>query len=99
MEKAAHEPPRADAHGDACGHCLVDPKRNKSSKVAWIVASVAVALALLVFFSKAGGLGSAVGGYGSAVLLGTLVCPLTMGAMMFFMMRGKNKKPEGGMDQ
>ncbi|HET6399715.1 MAG TPA: hypothetical protein VFH47_09205 [Candidatus Thermoplasmatota archaeon] len=53
--------------------------------MAWIVAAVAVAFALIVFFSRSGwGIAA---GYGSFALLGVLVCPLVMGAMMFFMMR------------
>ena len=81
MEKHEH------ANGTRCAHCLVDPQRSKSSLVAWIVAAVAVVFALVVFFSRAGSAGSNVAGFGSLALLSVLVCPLVMGAMMFFMMR------------
>ncbi len=69
----------------SCGHCVVDPKRNKSSLVAWIVAGVAVVFAIVVYFSRAGSLGSNLAGGGSLALLAVLACPLIMGAMMFMM--------------
>ena len=88
-----NQPPTPAAHhthdGDHCAHCLVDPKRNRSSMVAWIVAAVAVAFALLVYFSRAGSAGSNIGGLGSLGLLAILACPLMMGGMMWMMMRGK----------
>ncbi|MFA5943549.1 MAG: hypothetical protein WC876_03680 [Candidatus Thermoplasmatota archaeon] len=80
-----HGQPGHDGH--SCSHCLVDPKRNKSSLVAWIVAGVAVAFALAVYFTKAGSFGNNLAGGGSIALLAILVCPLMMGVMMFFMMR------------
>jgi hypothetical protein len=55
--------------------------------VAWIVAAVAVVFALVVFFSKSGGLASNLAGYGSLGLLAIIACPLVMGAMMWMMMR------------
>ncbi|MEK6986238.1 MAG: hypothetical protein AABX89_07640 [Candidatus Thermoplasmatota archaeon] len=64
---------------------MVDPKRNKSSLVAWIVAGVAVVFAIVVYFSRAGSLGSNLAGGGSLALLAVLACPLIMGAMMFMM--------------
>jgi hypothetical protein len=76
------------AAGQSCPDCLVDPRRNKSSLVAWIVAAVAVVFAILVFVSRAGSAGSFIGGYGALGLLAILACPLMMGGMMFFMMRG-----------
>lgn len=85
------EPKANPAHGEpghdagACQHCLVDPKRNKSSLVAWIVAAVAVVFALVVYFSRAGSLGSNLAGGGSLALLAILACPLMMGAMMLMM--------------
>jgi hypothetical protein len=82
MQAHQHEEGDRAAH---CQHCLVHPSRSQSSLVAWIVAAVAVAFALIVFFSRSGwGIAA---GYGSFALLGVLVCPLVMGAMMFFMMR------------
>lgn len=85
----AHE---ARSHDDAatCQHCLVPPPTNRSAKVAWTVAGVAVALLLAVFFL--GGsttlAGTSVAGVGGLTLLALLACPLMMGAMMWFM----NKK-------
>ena len=79
----AHGEPGHDA--GSCQHCLVDPKRNKSSLVAWIVAGVAVVFALVVYFSRAGSLGSNLAGGGSLALFAVLACPLMMGAMMLMM--------------
>ncbi len=73
--------------GHQCNHCMVDLRRNRSNLVAWIVAALAVAFALLVYFSRAGSVGSNVGGLGSVALIGILVCPLIMGTMMWMMMR------------
>lgn len=81
MDKHVH------THDGECAHCLVNPRANKSSLVAWVVAAVAVVFALLVWFSKSGSFASAAGGFGALGLLAVLACPLTMGAMMFFMMR------------
>lgn len=72
-------------HGMSCPQCMVDPRRNRSSLVAWIVAAVAVAFAIFVYFSRAGSLGNTLAGTGSIALLAILVCPLMMGAMMLMM--------------
>ena len=74
--------------GEACPHCAVDPRRNKSSLVAWIVAAVAVVFAIVVFVSRAGGTAFSIGGYGALGLLAILACPLMMGAMMLMMRKG-----------
>ncbi|MHB1260452.1 MAG: hypothetical protein ACYC2H_01925 [Thermoplasmatota archaeon] len=66
----------------------MDPKRNRSSLVAWIVAGVAVVFALVVFFARSGSWGSNLAGGGSLALLAILACPLMMGAMMLMMRRG-----------
>ena len=73
--------------GPGCQHCVVDPRRNRSSLVAWIVAAVAVVFAIVVFLSKGGGFASNFAGYGSLGLLALLACPLMMGGMMWMMMR------------
>ena len=85
---ASTDSPTAHAHEhDSCAHCLVDPKASKNSLIAWIVAGVAVLFALLVWFSKSGSFASAAGGFGALGLLAVLACPVTMGGMMWFMMR------------
>lgn len=80
------------ANGATCQHCLVPPPTNRSAKIAWIVAGVAIALLLAVFFI--GGAGSSGGtllaGAGGITLLALLACPLTMGAMMWYMNRNKH---------
>jgi Na+/proline symporter len=85
------DPATGDPHphppGKACAHCVVDPRRNKSTLVAWVVAAVAVAFAVVVYVSKSGSVGSNLAGYGSLGLLALLACPLTMGGMMWMMMR------------
>lgn len=84
----AQTDPSGHVHNDdSCAHCLVDPKSSKSSLIAWIVAAIAVLFALLAWFSKSGSFASAAGGYGALGLLVVLACPVTMGAMMWFMMR------------
>ncbi len=90
MNEAKASPAHGEAGHDlqACMHCMVDPKRNKSSMVAWIVAAVAVVFALVVYFSRAGSLGSNLAGGGSLALLAILACPLMMGAMMLMMRKG-----------
>lgn len=87
MEQAKAGPAHGEPGHDmgSCQHCLVDPKRNKSSLVAWIVAAVAVVFALVVYFSRSGSLGSNLAGGGSLALLAILACPLMMGAMMLMM--------------
>lgn len=80
------DPAQAHEHA-SCPHCLVNPKQSRSSLVAWIVAAAAVGFALLVWFSKSGSLAESAGGFASLSLLALLLCPLVMGAMMFFMMR------------
>lgn len=71
-----------------CPHCLVNPRRSRSSLVAWLVALVAVAFALVVYFSRPGGVAGAFAGSGSLLLLALLLCPLTMGAMMLMNRKG-----------
>lgn len=85
MDQAHHLESGHDAK--TCTHCAVDPRRNKSSLVAWIVAAVAVLFAIIVFVSRSGGTAFAIGGYGSLGLLAILACPLMMGGMMWMMMR------------
>lgn len=70
-----------------CPACLVKPGASSSSKVAWGVAVVALLLLAGVLFFGANSTGGAVLGAGGLVLLAVLICPLAMGAMMFFMMR------------
>lgn len=84
MDQATHQHP----HDGTCAHCAVDPRRNRSSLVAWIVAAVAVIAALVVFFSRAGSVGSTIGGFSSIALLAILACPLMMGAIMLMMRKG-----------
>ena len=64
---------------------MVDPRRNRSSLVAWTVAGVAVVFAIVVFVSRSGSTGSVIGGYGALGLLAILACPVMMGAMMLMM--------------
>jgi hypothetical protein len=77
--------------GQTCPDCLVDPRRNKSSLIAWIVAAVAVAFAILVYVSRAGSAGFNLGAYGALGIVMILACPLMMGAMMWMMMRHGGK--------
>lgn len=84
MDQSVH----IQGHNETCAHCAVDPRRNRSSLIAWIVAAVAVVAALAVFFSRAGSAGSTLGGFSSFALLGILACPLMMGAMMLMMRKG-----------
>lgn len=95
MSSVSAEPPKAapaHTHADASSHadcaaCLVPLPNNRSSKIAWTVAGVAVALLVIVFFLGVGSRPSTLlagGGLGLAVLL---ICPLTMGGMMWFMSR------------
>ena len=76
------------SHDGTCEHCLVNPRKNTSSLVAWIVAAVAVVFALVVYFSRPGSLGGNLAGGGSLALLAILACPLMMGAMMLMMRKG-----------
>lgn len=83
--------PHAHADGATCQHCLVPPPTNRSAKIAWTVAGVAVALLLIVFFMGANSTGGTLlAGAGGLGLLALLACPLTMGAMMWFMMKKKH---------
>lgn len=76
------------ADGATCAHCLVPPPTNRSAKIAWTVAGIAVALLLVVFFLGASSTGGTLlAGAGGLGLLALLACPLTMGAMMWFMMK------------
>lgn len=84
MDQTGHQ----HGHDGTCAHCAVDPRRNRSSLVAWVVAAVAVVAALFVFFSRAESAGSTIGGFSSLALLGILACPLMMGAMMLMMRKG-----------
>ena len=68
-----------------CPDCAVDPRRNRSSLVAWIVAAVAVVFAIIVFVSRSDGPASSFGGYGALGLLALLACPIVMGGMMWMM--------------
>lgn len=73
-----------------CEHCLVPAPTNRSAKIAWTVASIAIALLILVFFLGVGSNPStllAAGGFG---LLGMILCPIVMGGMMWVMMRKKH---------
>lgn len=82
--------PLAHTHADGatCEHCLVPPPTNRSAKIAWTVAGIAVALLLIVFFMGANSAGGTLlAGAGGLSLLALLACPLTMGAMMWFMMK------------
>ena len=79
----AHEP-----NDGSCPHCAVDPRRNRSSLVAWIVAAVAVLFAILVFVSRSDGAAFSLGGYGALGILAILACPIMMGAMMLMMRKG-----------
>lgn len=85
---ATHEA-KTHADGTTCEHCLVPPPRDRSAKIAWTVAGIAVALLLVVFFLGAANTrsGTLLAGAGGLGLLALLACPLTMGAMMWFMMR------------
>lgn len=64
---------------------MVDPKRNRSSLVAWIVAAVAVVFAIVVFLTKGGTPTNIFAGYGTLVILALIACPLIMGGMMLRM--------------
>lgn len=78
------------ADGATCDQCLVPAPTNRSAKIAWTVAAIAIALLIVVFFLGVGSWPStlvAAGGFG---LLGALLCPVVMGGMMWFMMR-KNR--------
>lgn len=79
--------PHTHANGETCAHCLVPPPANRSAKIAWIVAGTAVALLLAVFFLGGSGSrsGTTLAGVGGIGLLALLACPLTMGAMMWYM--------------
>lgn len=90
MKEAKASPAHGEEGHDreSCQHCMVDPKRNRSSLVAWIIAAAAVVFALIVYFSRAGSLGSNLAGVGSIALLAILACPLMMGAMMLMMRKG-----------
>lgn len=70
-----------------CPACLVKPGASKSSRVAWGVAVVALLLLATVLLLRPGSIGGSFAGAGGLILLGVLICPLTMGAMMFLMMR------------
>ena len=91
MEPAASPSSPSGGHvheaGEPCPQCLVDPKRSRSSLVAWIIAAVAVAVALVAVLARPGSLGFDIAGVSAVGLLVVLLCPLMMGAMMFMMMR------------
>lgn len=71
----------------ACEHCLVPPPQNRSAKIAWGVAAIASGLLVLVFLSGIGSTTSTFLASGGVILLATLLCPIVMGGMMWFMMR------------
>lgn len=75
------------AEGETCAHCVADPRRNRSSLIAWIVAAVAVTFAIVVYFGRAGSGASNLAAFGSLGILMLLACPLMMGGMMWMMMR------------
>lgn len=70
-----------------CPACLVKPNASKSARVAWAVAVTALLLLVAVLFLRPGSTGGTLAGAGGLILLGTLLCPLVMGGMMWFMMR------------
>lgn len=74
--------------GSDCPTCMVDPRRNRSSLVAWIVAAGAIAVALVTYFSRAGSTSFNLGGYSAIALMAILACPVMMGAMMLMMRKG-----------
>lgn len=79
-------------HADnaTCEHCVVPAPTNRSARIAWTVAGLAIALLIVVFFLGIGSNPStllAAGGFG---LLGMLLCPIIMGGMMWVMMRKKH---------
>ena len=85
----ASSKPTAHTHADGstCPQCVVPPPGNRSAKIAWTVAAIAILLLIAVFFLGVGSTPStllAAGGFG---LAGVLLCPLVMGGMMWFMMR------------
>lgn len=83
--------PDAPTHPANCQHCLVPPPAERSAKIAWTVAGVAVAILLAVFFLGANSAGGTLlAGAGGLSLLALLACPLTMGAMMWSMMRKRH---------
>lgn len=85
-ERAPNPAPHTHADGSTCAHCLVPPPTNRSAKIAWTVAGVAVALLLIVFFMGANSAGGTLlAGAGGLGLLALLACPLMMGAMMWSM--------------
>jgi predicted phage tail protein len=83
---AKHDP-RTHVDRSVCDHCLVPAPTDRSAKVAWTVAAIAVGLLIVVFFLGVGSApGTLVAGSGFA-LVGMLLCPLVMGGMMWMMMR------------
>lgn len=53
----------------------------------WLVGGLAALLFVVAIYFGLQSTGGAIAGLGGAFLLGSLLCPLVMGAMMFFMMR------------
>lgn len=87
-QPASNPAPHTQIDGATCAHCIVPAPTSRSAKIAWTVAGIAVALLLVVFFMGAGSTGGTLlAGAGGLGLLVLLACPLTMGAMMWFMMR------------
>lgn len=81
-----HHDRRTHADGTTCEHCIMPSPTNRSEKIAWTVAGIAVAILLAVFFMGAGSTGGTLLAGGSGlVLLALLACPLMMGAMMWMM--------------
>ena len=89
MSSPASSKPAGHAHADGstCEHCLVPPPSNRSAKIAWTVAGIAILLLLIVFFLGVGSTPSTILAAGGFGLAGVLLCPLVMGGMMWFMMR------------
>lgn len=85
---ASHDSGATHAAGAVnCPQCAAAPA-SRSAKVAWGVAAVAVALLVGVFLYGAASRGGLLlAGGGGLVLLALVACPLTMGGMMWMMMR------------
>lgn len=64
------------------------PAASRSAKVGWFVAAVALVLLVAVLVLRSGTATWTLAGGGGLLVLALLLCPLVMGATMFFMMRG-----------
>ncbi|MGH2625661.1 MAG: hypothetical protein ACRDHY_03295 [Anaerolineales bacterium] len=83
----AHDAHHSHGNAEACPHCLADPRRPGSAKVAWAIAGIAVAALLVVLFLGIGSSGGNIVAFTALPLLAVLACPLVMGGMMWMMMR------------